>query len=102
MNWISVEEKMPLYNETVLIFYDAGCDDCDTSIDHFHKLNFVGDKITTGKWDKASPDTVSYYHSLNDNSWDWLSEDHWSELNGVFSDGITHWMPIPRSPKYKE
>lgn len=77
MNWISVKERLPENGDTVLVF-DNG------SIDLGHLPDIVERAIL-----KA---TYEYQDDLPINTFDcgnWMSP----------SFTVTHWMPLPESPK---
>ena len=70
--WISVEERLPRYNETVLVYRPT-----------------MGEKILA--------DTYKGYY--NEDTGDW--EEGWVKFgqNSIGMNVITHWMPLPEPPK---
>lgn len=77
-NWISVEEKLPELNQKVLI-YAVGKTD-----------GFIGDNITA-----ISERYIFRLFPNNEGVEEWTSP--WAYFNTDYK--ITHWMPLPTSPK---
>ncbi|HMG14876.1 MAG TPA: DUF551 domain-containing protein [Saprospiraceae bacterium] len=77
MEWISVEDRLPENDEDVLVYH----------ADDFH--------ITVGSFEK---DNVSFYIESDGSKFytdsGWETEIPWAQKGGV-----THWMPLPESPK---
>ncbi len=68
--WISVKDRLPRYNETVLIYRPS-----------------MAEPILADKY--------FGWYGEDDNEW----HEGWLRYGGVKNDLITHWQPLPEPPK---
>ena len=84
MNWISVEDKLPIYDQSVLVF-------------------FQNRKALFPEFEPGGPIIIAVmrkgFRSLPD---EWISHEpieYTSIIANVGEKIVTHWMPLPKRPK---
>lgn len=101
-NWISIKEKLPDTKQRVLVSFttSSGKYSSITCADYIAPRSVLEE-------DYMSDDYVGQgdYDDENDCYWTASGFYEWSyesEVNWKLSEEVTHWMPIPESPKSKE
>lgn len=95
MGWISVDDRLPAVPAPVLI----ACDDGDVFIAFYAGKHKVECDDTDDNKDKAdvADDGMLYLPE------GWCVDDLRYEVSApVKADAITHWMPLPVAPKFRE
>ncbi len=96
MDWISVEDRMPIVEEPVLIltvkgtiaiaiYEDGTLLECDSSW-HWEELS--------GKYDEEYECYV-----VDEGWWEHTKFNDDEEMNHAVDEEVTHWMPLPEPPK---